>query len=95
MNWYKKVNDFFKINYEFYLDQRDIGKLVCVKLCEHYNNIYTEYDNSIILDLSYQNKNRKKRYNKTPVSVTILWNNKKVNINLTQNGYSDVRVKFY
>lgn len=89
------MNDFYKINYEFYLDKNDIGKLVCVKLFEYYNNSHVEYDNSVILDLTYQNKHKKKRQNKTPIGVTILCENKKININLTHNNYNDVKVKFY
>ena len=89
------MNDFYKLNYEFHLEQSDIGKLVCVKLCEYYNNDYVEYDNSIILGLTYQTKHRKKRKNKSPISVTILCNNKKINVNLSHNGINDVRIKFY
>lgn len=89
------MSDFYKINYEFYLDKNDIGKLVCVKLFEYYNNNHVEYDNSIILNLTYQNKHKKKRRNKTPIGVTILCENKKINISLAHNNYNDVKVKFY
>ena len=50
---------YLKINQDYFLNDRDIGSLVCVKSKNFYYNSLEEYKNCIILELKY-NLNYKK-----------------------------------
>lgn len=48
---------FYKINNNFFLDEEDIGKLVCVRIHQHYYNCIDVYDNSLIINFTYKTSN--------------------------------------
>lgn len=48
---------FFKINDSFFLDEEDIGNLVCVKIHEYYYNSIDVYDNCLVIDTIYTDNN--------------------------------------
>jgi hypothetical protein len=48
---------FFKINNSFFLDEEDIGNLVCVKIQQHYYNSIDVYDNCLVIDAIYTDSN--------------------------------------
>ena len=57
---------YLKINQDYFLNDKDIGSLVCVKSHNFYYNSLEEYENCIILQFKY-NKNYKK-----PTHVVLL-----------------------
>ena len=50
---------YLRINQDYFLNNRDIGSLICVKSKNFYYNSLEEYENCIILELKY-NLNYKK-----------------------------------
>lgn len=48
---------YVKVNKNYFLDNRDIGSLVCVKTINHYYNSLEEDKNCIILGFSYIKNN--------------------------------------
>ncbi len=48
---------FFKINNSFFLDEEDIGNLVCVKINQNYYNSIDVYDNCLVIDAIYTDSN--------------------------------------
>ena len=50
---------YLRINQDYFLNNRDIGSLICVKFVDVYYNSLEEYENCIILELKY-NLNYKK-----------------------------------
>ena len=56
---------YIKINYNYFLDDEDIGSLVSVKLMNYYYSIKEEIECSLILSFKYRNNVR-------PTHMTIL-----------------------
>lgn len=93
-------DDFYKLNYDFYLTDDEIGKLVCVKISNYYYNDNIIYDNSIITKLLYEkvkieNSRVKKKRTLKPHGALLLTScGSLVEIGLSTQ-YIDVRIKFY
>ena len=57
--------DYIKINYNYFLDDEDIGSLISVKLMNYYYSVKEEIEYSLILTFKYKNTVR-------PTHMTIL-----------------------
>ncbi len=56
---------YIKINYNYFLDDEDVGSLISVKVMNYYYNVKEEIKNSLILSFKYENNVR-------PTHMTIL-----------------------
>lgn len=88
-------DDFYKLSYDFYLTDDEIGRLVCVKINNHYYNDSIIYDKSIITKLLYENARTKKKRALKPHSVLLLTScGSLIEIGLNTQ-YVEVKIKFY
>ena len=53
-----KTSPYIKINYNYFLDDEDIGSLISVKVMNYYYNIKEEIKYALILSFKYRNNVR-------------------------------------
>jgi hypothetical protein len=76
-----------KINDNFFLDENDVGKLVCIKIKFKYSKNVITYDNCIIIGCTY------KKSNIRPDEVFVLKDSGSIqSLNLNYN--SKIEIKF-